>query len=78
MRVDGRSNRKCSILGITQTAMRAPFGHSSRGRSTIAEYSKRSCSGGIVGGSGALDRGRRREAAARDLAARVLTGLRGM
>jgi hypothetical protein len=57
--------------------MRAPFGHSSRGRSTIAEYSKRSCSGGIAGTGGVFDRGRGREAAARDLAARVLTGLRG-
>ena len=37
MRVAGRSNRKCSMFGITQSATRAPFGQRSGGRSTIGE-----------------------------------------
>lgn len=28
MELEGRSNKKCSILGITQTATRAPLGQS--------------------------------------------------
>jgi len=35
--VEGRSNRKCSMFGMIQTATRAPFGQVSRGRSTMAE-----------------------------------------
>ena len=35
--VPGRSNRKCSMFGITQSATRAPFGQRSGGRSTIGE-----------------------------------------
>ena len=50
-RVEGRSNRKCSIFGITHTATRAPFGHDSRGRSMIAEYSNRPCSVGTAAGA---------------------------
>ena len=37
MRVAGRSNRKCSMLGMTQSATRAPFGQRSSGRSMIGE-----------------------------------------
>ena len=36
-RVAGRSNRKCSMFGMTQSATRAPFGQRSGGRSTIGE-----------------------------------------
>src|ERR1051325_9672467 len=36
---DGPSSRwKCSMLGMTQTATRAPFGHVTFGRSTMAWY----------------------------------------
>jgi len=35
--VPGRSNRKCSMFGMTQSATRAPFGQRSGGRSMIGE-----------------------------------------
>src|SRR5688572_4247549 len=49
MGVADRSNRKCSMFGMTQTAMRAPFGHCRGGRSTMGKYGKRPCSLGTSG-----------------------------
>jgi hypothetical protein len=37
MDVEGRSNKKCSMLGMTQSATRAPFGQRRGFLSTMAE-----------------------------------------